>query len=400
MQLKSGTISVLLIFTWLFSIAQDSTEVAQDTIEEKRLKVALFTPLYLDSAYNPSSADYKQGKNLPKYFNQGLEFYEGVELAADSLATENIPLDLFVYDSKSATSSVNEMIRKGNLHGVDLIIGHVTANEAKSLGIFSSTNNIPFLNVTYPNDAGITNNPNYIILNSTLHTHCAAIYRFIQKNYALSPVIAFRKKGSQEDRLKSYFDEISRNTASVPLKIKNVVLDDNFTAEDVKQHFDEHTSTVVIAGSLDIRFANKLTQTLASINTTHPTLLFAMPTWWDATNFTRPEFKGMEVMYSTPFYVPADHAIGQALANDFKNQYYSRPTDIFYKGYETLYHFVHLLYLSGKNFSSSLSDNRFRIFSDFDIQPVLNRKTNTLDYMENKKIYMVKKVDGVVTDVY
>ncbi len=393
MQIKSIFISVLLAIACTFSFAQENNE-------EKRLRVALFTPLYLDSVYSPSSTYYKQGKNFPKYINPGLELYEGAELAADSLSKENIPLDLFVYDTKSSSSSVNEIIRKGKLQGIDLIIGHVTANEAKSLGIFSSNNDVPFLNVNYPNDAGISNNQNFIILNSTLNTHCSAIYKFIQKNYALSPIVAFRKKGSQEDRLKSYFDEISSNTASVPLKIKNVVLEDNFTVEELKKHLDNNTTTVVIAGSLDIKFANKITQSLASINTTHPTLLFGMPTWWDATNFTRPEFKGIEVMYTTPFYIPADHALGTTLTNDFRNQYYARPTDFFFKGYETLYHFVHQLHLNGNNFSSSLSDSRFRIFTDFEIQPVLNNKTNTLDYMENKKIYMVKKVDGIITAVY
>jgi hypothetical protein len=37
---------------------------------------------------------------------------------------------------------------------------------------------------------------------------------------------------------------------------------------------------------------------------------------------------------------------------------------------------------------------------EFDIQPVINRTTMTLDYFENKKLYFVKKVDGVVKTVY
>ena len=37
---------------------------------------------------------------------------------------------------------------------------------------------------------------------------------------------------------------------------------------------------------------------------------------------------------------------------------------------------------------------------EFDIQPVINRATMTLDYFENKKLYFVKKLDGVVKAVY
>jgi hypothetical protein len=280
------------------------------------------------------------------------------------------------------------------------LIGHVSANEAKALATAAAAKNIPFINATYPNDAGVSNNPNFIILNSTLYTHCFAIYKFIQRNYSLAPVVAFRKKGAQEDRLKSYFEEIARVTSSVPLKIKYVTLDDDFTPEDVKAHLDEDRKTVVIAGSLDINFANILTQTLASLYITEPTVLFGMPTWWDATDYSKPEFKDIEVFYSTPFYISPVHPFATELTNWFKARYYSRPTDMFFRGYETLFHFTHLLKLTGKNLGSSLSDKRFKVFTDFDIQPVLDPKTTTFEYFENRKIYFIKKVNGVVTAVY
>ena len=392
MHKKQAYLILALICTFLCSSAQDSTI-------NKRLRIAVFAPLYLDSAFDQSNI-YKQGKIFPKYINAGLEFYEGAAMAADSLEKEKMPLDLFVFDSRSTESSVNEVIKRGSLNDIDLIIGHVNGNEAKSMGTFAAANNIPFINVNYPNDAGVSNTPEFVILNSTLYTHCAAMYKFIQRNYALAPVVAFRKKGAQEDRLKGYFEEIAGTTSGVPLKIKYVTLEDNFTAEDIKQYLDEDASTVVIAASLDINFANNITQQLASIYIDRPSVLFGMPTWWDTTNFAKPEFKGLEIFYSTPFYISPVHAFGTELTNRFKTRFYSHPTDMFFRGYETLYHFAHLLQLNGKNLGSSLSDKRFKVFTEFDIQPVLDPKTNTLDYFENKKIYFVKKVDGVVTAVY
>ena len=51
-------------------------------------KIAIFAPLYLDSAFT-ASQEYRYGKNVfPKFINSGLEFYEGVQLALDSLAKE------------------------------------------------------------------------------------------------------------------------------------------------------------------------------------------------------------------------------------------------------------------------------------------------------------------------
>jgi hypothetical protein len=386
------------LLTLLLMLAFTSRCFSQDTAGEKHYQIALFTPLYLDSAFDESGV-YKQGMNFPKYINSGLEFYEGAQLAIDSMQKEGLDLYIHVYDSKGK-SPIAEVVGSDEFQNTALIIGHVNANEAKALANVAEKKNIPFINATYPNDAGVNNNPQFVILNSTLHTHCVAMYKFIQKNYPLAPVVLFRKKGVQEDKLKSYFEEISRTTAAVALKIKYVTLEDLITADDIRASLGEASNTVCIAGSLDVEFGDQLTKALASLYAEHPSVVFAMPTWWDATNFSKPEYKGIEVLYTIPFYIPPTHKLVVSIQSLFKTKFFSRPTDMVFRGYETLYHFAHLLLLNGKNLGSSLSDKRFKVFTDFDIQPVIDPKTNTLDYFENKKIYLVKKVDGNVTAVY
>ncbi len=384
-------ITVLLCALAFKSIGQDSQAV--------RYQVAIFTPLYLDSAFDQTST-YRYGKGFPKYINSGLEFYEGAELAIDSLNTEGVGLDVFIYDSRSSTSSVNEIIKSPQFDSIDLVIGQVNASEAKRLANAVAKRNIPFINANYPNDAGVTNNPNYVVLNSTLLTHCAGMYRFIQRTYPLASVVVFRKKGEQEDRLQSYFESITKNTSSVPLKIKYVVLDELFSPDDLKKHLTEDGTTACIAGSLDVAFGQLLTSSLSSLYSDYPTVLFGMPTWWDVTDFSKPEFKGVEVFYTTPFYTSDSNELVEKIVSDYKSRFYSRPTDMFFLGFETVYHFAHLLMANGKNLGSSLSDKRYRIFTEFDIQPVINPKTNTLDYFENKKLYFVKKVNGAEIAVY
>ena len=85
---------------------------------------------------------------------------------------------------------------------------------------------------------------------------------------------------------------------------------------------------------------------------------------------------------------------------DYKNNFFIRPSDMVFRGFETIYHFTHLLKLYDKSMGASINDKKFILFSEFDIQPVLNKLTNAPDYFENKKLYFVKKVDGVVKAVY
>ena len=65
-----------------------------------KYKIAIFAPLYLDSAFN-SFDEYRYAKNVfPRFINAGLEFYEGAQLALDSLAREGKELEIFVYDTR------------------------------------------------------------------------------------------------------------------------------------------------------------------------------------------------------------------------------------------------------------------------------------------------------------
>lgn len=208
-----------------------------------------------------------------------------------------------------------------------------------------------------------------------------------------------RKKGTQEDRLVDYFKEIEKSTSSVPLKLKYLTLEDNTMGPQLLKNLDSTKTNVFIAGSLDLNFANNLLQTISGFGESYAVTVFGMPNW-DGMELPKTLTSSLEVVYGTPFYInPADKT-AENILQYFKTRFYSRPSDMVYRGFETLYHFGHLLVLHGNNMGSSLSDKRFRVFADFDIQPVLNKKDMTLDYFENRKIYFVKKSGGVVRAVY
>jgi hypothetical protein len=75
-----------LLFFYSFTIT-----FAQSNSKQK---IAVFAPLYLDSAFDVYNT-YRYDKNFPKFINPGLEFYEGIQLALDSLTKEKVPLESF-----------------------------------------------------------------------------------------------------------------------------------------------------------------------------------------------------------------------------------------------------------------------------------------------------------------
>lgn len=360
--------------------------------------IAVFVPLYLDSAFD-ASGEYTYGKSFPKFLNPGLEFYEGVQLAADSLNKTGASLNVHIYDTRSATSPISSVLQRPELSNVELIIGFVANNEIRLLADAAKAKNIPFINANIPNDAGISNNPSYVVLNSTLRTHLQAMYKFLQKSYSTSPIVVFRTKAAQDDVLKNYFTEIERNTASVPLRLKFITLGNNFNASQILPYLDSTRVTMCIAGSLNEQFAKDLTGLLAKLNVTYPAQVMGMPNWDGIKELEKT--RGLEIFYSTPFYNAKTDKVSISITNHFKNFMYSRPTDMVFRGYECFMHFAKLLLEHGPNLTSAIGEKKYKVFTDFDIQPVfLNKQSPTLDYFENRKIYFVKMQDGAIKGVF
>lgn len=383
---------VLVLMTGAGKIqAQDST----------RFRIAIFAPLYLDSAFDASGV-YRYAKNeFPKFINPGLEMYEGARLALDSLGIEKAPLDVYVFDTRSASETLAEQLNRPEMDSVSFIIAHCSSNEVRAFADEGLRRHIPVININMPNDGGVTENPYLILLNPTLRTQCEGVYRYLQKYYALDPIVVFRKKGQLEDRVQMYFDDFGKTTVSVPLVFKYVDLPENFTENQLRAYLDTTNQTVCLAGSLDEDFGRRLVQQLAVLSKEkYKMIAVGMPTWDNIRDFGKPEYKGVEIVYSAPFYNPKTDKVSTDIINYFNRVMYARPTDMVFRGYEVTWKYARLLMQYKNDFNSNISNKQHTVFTEFNIQPVLDRQTMALDYFENKKLYFLKWQDGVLKGVY
>ena len=399
MKIFSGLITGLFLF---FAGPGSASAQVHDSL---KYHIAVFLPLYLDSAFD-ASGNYRFDQNFPKYLNPGLEFYEGLELAMDSLNKKNTSLDITVYDTRSTKKSIQQMLDEPAFSKIQLILGYVNSADLHVLANVAKNREIPFINVNFPNDAAITGNPQYVILNSTLRAHCEALYKFVQRNWATSNIFYVRRSTQDDDRLRSYFAEMEKNTSSVPLRMKFVNIDNTQDISKVTNLMDSNSKTVILIGSLDENFGRAICSKLEPFSKSYPMKILGMPTWDAITDFNTPAYTDLEIYYTTPFYLnPADSLVAQIQQN-YKSRFYSRPSDMVYRGYETTLHFGQLLEAHKGQLDGSIGERKFRVFNDFDIQPVftLNNtqpgQSPTLQYLENKKLYFLKKVNGNVVAVY
>jgi hypothetical protein len=354
--------------------------------------VAVFSPLYLDSCFN--SQGYKFGKLVPRFAIPGVEYYFGAGLAIDSLKKEGLAANVFMFDSRSSSKTVADLIQNGELNKMQMIIGSVSGGDARLLADFAQKKQIPFISATYPNDAQITNNPYYVIINPTLKAHCESIYQYLQKNFSTQKIVLFTKAGKTEERIKQYFQEFEKNSSQGALVIKTIDVGGDFDADSMGKYIDTSVYTTYIAGSTDAAFGKAIVNGLVALEQQANANVVGMPTWDDIKDFSKKEYAGLNIYYPNPMVTPSNR-IAISAANKFRAKYGSVAGDYMYRGYETVYHFIKLLLKYKTDTSSNFSDKNNMLYSTYNIQPVmLNAGNMTLDYFENKKVALIKKLDG------
>jgi hypothetical protein len=369
--------------------------LAQSTSKQK---IAVFVPLYLDSAFDATNT-YRYDKNFPKFINPGLEFYEGMQFAIDSLNKENAQLEVFVYDTRSVQRNLLEQINEIDTT-IGLIIAHANAQENWVLAGEAMLRKIPYINVNLPNDGGIVNNPYFVMLNPSLRTHVESVYRYLQKYYSTGTTTVLREKGQMEDLIKSYLEDYSKSTTTIPLRLKWVELTDSFTVKQLLPLLDSNRQNTFVAASLDDNFNRRLITQLALAGRSYKISIIGMPTLDNLDKeFSKNEFKGPEIIYGLPFYNAKTDKISTEINNHFSTKMYARPSDMVFRGYEVMWKYSKLLAQYKADLSSNLNNKSNKVFTDFDIQPVLNKQTMTMEYFENKKLYFIKWQDGVIKGV-
>ena len=83
----------------------------------------------------------------------------------------------------------------------------------------------------------------------------------------------------------------------------------------------------------------------------------------------------------------------------FSTKMYARPSDMVFRGYEVMWKYSKLLAQYKYDLSSNITNKTNKVFTDFDIQPVLNKQNMAMEYFENKKLFFVKWQDGIIKGV-
>jgi len=388
-------ISFIALFFSAFTAAAQ-TDTTRPVAVVPSYKVGIFAPLYLDSVFTDRDFRYKQG--IPRFIMPAVDFVQGAQVALDSMqGNENIEASIF--DSKAYTQNVPWLIQNKKLDSLNLIIGNVKDAEYHQLADFAMQKKIPFVSVTYPNDGGITGNPYLVIVNSTLRSHCEAIYSYLVQNHGTDKIYLCRKPGTQEDQVASYFKQLNEQDGYPLLPIQVLNFDSNPTSDYLKTKLDSNRKSVIIGGSLEENFAANLANASYELSASYPITLIGMPTWDGFACFHKKEgLLNFPVYFTSPYWNYKWDDYSKMVLNAYTKKFKGKPSDMAFKGFESVYLFTKLLTRYPNNVMTHLNDRSLKIFNEYNFRPVMLKKENEVpDYFENKHLYFVKMVNGVAS---
>jgi ABC-type branched-subunit amino acid transport system substrate-binding protein len=392
-------ISVLFLAGFFYGSLLLQAQSPSDSVPQlKTYRVGIFAPLYLDSVFGPSGKfRYKQA--MPRFMMPGTDFVNGAIIALDSLDIEGMRIEATVYDTKSFTAPLTQLIQDKKIERLDLLIGAVKDNDFKALADLALNRKIPFISASYPNDGGITRNPYVVILNSTIRAHCESIFSYVLSNHGTDRIFLCRKPGAQEDKIAACFKSINEQDGSALLNIKTISIDSNFSSEHLAGFLDSNRNAVIIGGSLDEKFASGLSSVCYVLSERYAMKLIGMPNWDGFRSLQRKaDLEDFPIYFTTPYYNPKTDYQSRILTSNYARKMKGKPTDMAFKGYECIRYFVGIFSQYPSDFMKHLSDNTFSVFTDFNIRPVYLRQGNTLpDYYENKHLYMMKILNGAIS---
>jgi hypothetical protein len=176
-----------------------------------------------------------------------------------------------------------------------------------------------------------------------------------------------------------------------------VILPDAMTPQDLAVKLDSSRENVIIAGSVDENFGRNLAVAALGNSKQFAITMVGMPTWEGIKDLQKNEFKTLPIIYSNSFFNNGE-TWSRSFEEAYKRKTFSTPTDLAYKGFELTWYFSGLLNKYDTSFMQHLNENSLNILTDYDFKPIQWSKTSSRpDYYENKRVYIIKRLNGVAT---
>jgi LysM repeat protein len=390
----SGSLDVAVLLPFYFRENADRIEIdSSRMIKGKKI----YKPVKRqDDWLYPGSLDF-------------VEMYEGILLAADTLRSLGLDVNLYAYDIQSDTIELSRLINSGKLEIMDLIIGPVYSNNLVRLSAYARSLEIPVVSpVPLFNNSVLTGNPTLFIANPSLEVARKALVRKLSEYADHNFVFIHADSLGVDEDVKQFrsliINELSNWVPFDEIRFKELVFFsrskfDNDSINRLGHALSNQTENVVIIASEDPPLISESIMDVHGLLKKHNVKVFGYPIMRDLENLDPRYFFDLDLLVYSPSWIDYSQEDIRKFNADFRTKFMTQPseTSFAWQGYDIAYYFLSGLALNGKDFIRNPFIHRPDLLhTEYDFV----RKSEQ-DGFENQKLYLIhftKEFDVVLAE--
>jgi len=376
------------------------------------LDVAVLLPFYLSENSTRIEIDssrqvkgiktYKEIKQADNWiYPESLDFlelYQGILLAADTLRSMGLNINLHTYDIKSDTIEITRLIKSGKLSNMDLIIGPVYSHNLSIVSQYARELGIPVVSpVPLMNNSALINNPTLFMASSSLEIAQKALAKKISEYYDHNIVFIHADSLGVDEDVKKFknliFTELSYKLPYEEIKFKEFLfysrsMFNNDSINRLSHALSEQSKNIVIIASEEAPVISEVIDVVSGLARRFDVKLFGYPVIRELERLDQKELFDMEIMVYSPYWIDYSKENVKQFNSDFRQKFHTQPLEKSYawQGYDITYYFLSGLAMNGKNFIRHPEiHNPELLQSDYDF-----RRNVPGNGFENQKLFMVR----------
>ena len=372
--------------------------------------VAVLLPFYIqENAVRTDLDSSKIVKGKPKVIKRTndwiypgtlgfLEMYQGILLAADTLRSKGLEINLHVFDIKSDTLELTRLIERGKFADVDLIIGPVYSRNLAIMTAYAKPLGIPVVSpVPLFSNSALINSPNLFIANASLEVAQNVIAKKTGEYFDNNIVfIHSDTTGADQDVInfkQKIITELSNRLPFEEIRLKEFVFYsrsafNNDSINRLSHALSRDLNNTVIIASEETPVIEEALQEIHSLSKNFPVKVFGYPAMRTLENLDLKYLFDLDIMMFSPYWIDYSKRDVKEFMADFHQKFMTEPAEMSYawQGYDITYYFLSGLAINGNDFLSHPEiHNPDLLQTQFDFQ----RKTMN-DGFENHKLYTLK----------
>lgn len=376
------------------------------------MDVAVLLPFYIKENSRRREIDSSKivkGKRITKVIDKPddwiydgsfdfLEMYEGILLAADTLRSLGLNINLHPYDIRRDTVEITRLINSGALDEMDLIIGPVYSYNLTAVAVYAGRLGIPVVSpVPLFNNIVLSGNSTLFMANSSLEVAQRKLSQKVAEYHDHNIVFIHADSvGSDPDvtRFKNMiFSDLSTVLPYDEIRFKEFrfysrSMFGNDSINRLGHALSDKQKNVVIIASEDPPIISELVQEIQGLSRRFDVKVLGYPAMIDIENLEPKYLFDLGINTYYPTWIDYSLPDIKAFNADFRKIFLTEPPEKSYawQGYDITYYFLSGLAIFGKDFISHPEMHYPDLLqSEYDFV----RKTET-DGFENQKLFNIE----------